>query len=71
MYNFVKTASNSLKPVILKDVKHDLWTEPNLKPLANFINHDFLDKDTYEGKDLTLNIRDCDERVGTLNYKIV
>lgn len=54
LYNFVKTASNSLKPVILKDVKHDLWTgTKSKKPLANFINHDFLDKDTYEGKDLT------------------
>mgnify|MGYP001158243046 CR=1 FL=1 len=54
LYKFVKTASNSLKPVILKDVKHYLWAETkSKKPLANFINHDFLYKDTYEGKDLT------------------
>lgn len=52
--NFVKPSYNSHKSIILKNVKHDLWTgTKSKKPLATFINHDFLNNETLTDKDLT------------------
>ncbi|MDC3175608.1 hypothetical protein OA845_03725, partial [Candidatus Pelagibacter sp.] len=52
--NFIKRSDNSFKSVLLDNVKHDLWTgTKSEKPLATFINHNFLNKNIYEGNDLT------------------
>lgn len=52
--DFVTPSYNSLNPVLLKNVNHDLWTgTKGRKPLATFLNHEFLNDKLLTYHDLT------------------
>jgi len=52
--DFVTPSYNSYNPVFIKDVKHDLWTgTKGRRPLATFLNHEFLDENFCVDNNLT------------------
>ena len=52
--DFVTSSKNSHTPVYLENVTHDLWTGTRgRRPMATFLNHEFLNDDLFVDHDLT------------------